>query len=209
LSERKETPTATAPADESAILDGLRRRDPVALERAMHLCGDFVARVAARLSDRPEDADDAVQETFLRLWASPPGRLSRAKLSTYLYRVVSNVVSETRRRQARRRESPAEAETLDLRPDDSDGARREAREREEAALALERLIRQLPERQRDCALLHYYEGKPLEEVAEILGCRLGSVKASLFKAREKLRALAEELESAERTPRERRLSRVS
>jgi RNA polymerase sigma-70 factor (ECF subfamily) len=172
------------------IVEGLRRRDPAALERAMRQHGDFVARVAAKLVDSPEDAEDVVQETFLRLWDRPPGRFMIAALSTYLYRVARNAASESRRRRSRlqRRETLVERDSLEMSPDPSSSLRGETEERERLLHALEARVRALPERQREVVLLRVYEGKSVEETAALMGCRAGTVKAALSKAKENLRS---------------------
>lgn len=54
-----------------------------------------------------------------------------------------------------------------------------------------RAVRSLPDRQRACVALYYYEDLPEAEIADLLGCSIGTVKSQLFKARAKLHALLE------------------
>ncbi len=125
----------------------------------------------AILGDAPE-AEDAVQDTFLRYLEKRPALRDEGHERAWLLTVTANLCKS--RLRARKRH-PA-VELLDVYPA-PDG---ESREVAEAVLSL-------PANQRAAVHLHYYEGYTTQEIAGILGQRPGTVRSWLFRAREALR----------------------
>ncbi len=125
----------------------------------------------AILGDAPE-AEDAVQDTFLRYLEKRPALRDEGHERAWLLTVTANLCKS--RLRARKRH-PA-VELLDVYPA-PDG---ESREVAEAVLSL-------PANQRSAVHLHYYEGYTTQEIAGILGQRPGTVRSWLFRAREALR----------------------
>lgn len=124
----------------------------------------------AILGDVPE-AEDAVQDTFLRYLEKAPEFPDQTHAKAWLLKVTANGCKSRLRAKKRR---PSE-ELLDIYP-----AREDSRELVEAVLAL-------PANQRSAVHLHYYEGYTTDEIAAILGQRPGTVRSHLFRAREALR----------------------
>jgi RNA polymerase sigma factor (sigma-70 family) len=124
--------------------------------------------------DRAE-AEDVAQEAMLRLWRMAPGwRAGEAKVSTWLYRVVTNLCTD-RRRGAARRAVPMGDDLPDA-EDGSPGA--EMRLVEAARLAaLDAALAGLPERQREAVVLRHVEGLTNPEIAEILGVGVEAVES--------------------------------
>lgn len=133
------------------------------------------------LRDRAE-AEDVVQETFLRLWKQAPGwREGEARLDTWLYRVAFNLCTD----RLRRRRETYVAEVPDL-PDPSNAPDRDIGERDrqrEIAVALDRL----PGRQREAIVLQYYEELSNVEAADIMGISVEALESLLSRARRNLR----------------------
>ncbi len=125
----------------------------------------------AILGDAPE-AEDAVQDTFLRYLEKRPALRDEGHERAWLLTVTANLCKS--RLRARKRH-PA-VELLDVYP----APNGESREVAEAVLSL-------PANQRSAVHLHYYEGYTTQEIAEILGQRPGTVRSWLFRAREALR----------------------
>lgn len=129
---------------------------------------------------RQEDAEDAVQTAFLKLYRSVSQFQFSAKFSTYLLRIMMNVCFDLiQKRRGQKEQVFAEIEVshaprLDLR------------------LQLEEAINTLPERMRACFVLFAVEEMKQEEIAEILHLRVGTVKAQIFHAKARLRALLAE-----------------
>jgi RNA polymerase sigma-70 factor (ECF subfamily) len=125
----------------------------------------------AILGDVPE-AEDAVQDTFLRFLEKRPAFRDQGHERAWLLKVTANGCKSRLRAQKRH---PTQ-ELLDIYPAQD----RDSRELLEAVLAL-------PPRQRAAVHLHYYEGYTTDEIARILGQRPGTVRSHLSRARAALR----------------------
>ena len=139
--------------------------------------------VVARMLGGAE-AEEVTQEVFLRAFRGLDGFRAEAQLSTWLYRIAVNAsLSERSRRtiERSRRAPVTDAEQLpapELEPQDP-----ALRARLESALAA------LPPGYRAVLVLHDIEGLEHEEIGRVLGCRVGTSKSQLHKARAKMRAL--------------------
>jgi RNA polymerase sigma-70 factor (ECF subfamily) len=158
-------------------------------ERMVREYQDRLYGFALRLTSRPEDAEEAVQDAFVRAYRAlktyPSGRIRSMALRAWLYQITLNVV----RNRFRRKRHPTEA--LDgaaaqnvADPAESPDARLEA-SLQRADLAS--LVGKLPARYRTPLVLRYVEGLKLEEVSEILGQPLGTTKSNVHRAINALR----------------------
>ncbi len=148
---------------------------------------DRVFRLAYSILKDRAAAEDAAQESFVRVWKALPGFDGRAALGTWIYAITRNTcLMELRRRRP----------TVSLDDPDSDEAGRAA-----AAIAtspaadperdnLLRLLETLPRNQQEAVRLFYLEERSYENVAEQLGMPLGTVKNLLHRARKRLMELA-------------------
>ncbi|HUE21184.1 MAG TPA: sigma-70 family RNA polymerase sigma factor [Bryobacteraceae bacterium] len=156
--------------------------DVAAFERIMSQCERRVLRVALRLLNNPQDAQDAAQEVFLRLYKHL-GRLDQTRgYEPWLYGVTVNVCRDIGR--ARRR-SVALADVPDpvsAQPDAYHHAER-AQQRE----FIRRGLSCLGEKERAALVLRDVEGLSTEEVAGILGTSENTVRSQISTARLKLR----------------------
>jgi RNA polymerase sigma-70 factor (ECF subfamily) len=146
--------------------------------------GKIFRLCCALLRDRAQ-AEDAAQESLLRVWKALGSYDGRASLSTWIYAITRNrcLTALTRRRAMESlSDSEVEAEAQCLASPEADGDGRGAELRE--------LVDLLPERLRRTVLLYYFEERSTSEVALMLGCPEGTVKTHLFRARA---ALAEQL----------------
>jgi len=148
----------------------------------------------SRMAPNPADAEDLTQETFVRAYTSIRSFQSRASLNTWLFRIATNLcVDQSRRAKSRisadslsrSREAGEEEEQIDA-PDARFDPQRialntELGERLDAALL------RLPEKLRCAALLYDIEGLSYEEIAQVVGAPLGTVKSRIFNARAQLR----------------------
>jgi len=141
---------------------------------------EAVYRVAKRMTHHHEDADDLVQETFLRAYASRSQFRSEASTSTWLYRIVTNLALNHLRRRARFRRVAAlfrvESKTVQP-PVDQDETKR----------AVQEALETLPLQQRAVVVLFDMEGLSAAQVSEILGVPEGTVRSRLHHARRHLR----------------------
>ncbi|MEU9476592.1 RNA polymerase subunit sigma-70 [Streptomyces sp. NPDC048191] len=153
-----------------------------------------------RMTGSYDDAEDLVQETFLRAWRARDGYAGRASARTWLYRIATNACLDFQRRTARRPqayealpgmdhgtgEPPARVTWLQPYPDDElpDGA---AESRETVELVLLVALQHLPARQRAALVLRDLLGLTAAETAQALDTSVASVNSALQRARPALR----------------------
>lgn len=129
---------------------------------------------------RQEDAEDAVQTAFLKLYRGVKQFQFSAKFSTYLLRIMMNVCFDLLQQRRGQKTQGVEAVEISHTP------------RLDLRLQLEEAINTLPERMRACFVLFAVEEMKQEEVAEILHLSVGTVKAQIFHAKARLRTLLAE-----------------
>ena len=147
-----------------------------------------VGRVYAlclRLTGNSGDAEERTQDVFVRLWDKLRTFRGESAFSSWLHRLVVNVVLNERRTTGRRERRVALAED----PDSVVGAQHAAPLHQSAGLSidLERAIAELPEGAREVFVLFDIEGYAHAEIAELVGIAEGTSKAQLFRARQLLR----------------------
>lgn len=143
--------------------------DPGALARQY---APAVYRLAYARTGSRADAEDVMQEVFLRLIQAKPAFSSQTHAKAWLLRVTSNCVSNLFRLPWRRREEPLEEESA-VSENPEEGSVTEA-------------VLSLPVRYRVPVHLYYYEGYSVAEIARIVGKSEGTVKSRLFRARKLL-----------------------
>lgn len=129
-----------------------------------------------------DDADDVLQNTFLKAWKNLPTFEGRSRLSTWLYRIAINEALDFLRRQKATTLASADADLSianQLMADDYfDGDRSQA--------LLQQAIAMLPDVQRTVFTLRYYDEMKYSEMSELLGTSEGSLKASYHVAVQKV-----------------------
>jgi len=139
--------------------------------------------LAYRVIGREEDARDVCQEAFLRAFRALPGFKGQAKFSSWLYRITLNLCRDwiRRHRRAPISQLPDGADPLEL------AAERGAVEsiedlvaRRELSAAVEEAMTVLPEEQRTTIILKEYHGMTFQEIADLQGCPLSTVKTRLY-----------------------------
>ena len=136
-----------------------------------------------RTIGREEDARDICQETFLRAFRALPKFRREAKFSSWLYRIALNLCRDWARRQRRTPvvQPPEDMDLMELaasaEPSESIEnlvARKDLFRRVEQAMAV------LPEEQRTAIILKEYQGLTFQEIADLMGCPLSTVKTRLY-----------------------------
>ncbi len=151
-----------------------------------------IYNLALRYLGSREDAMDASQEVFLRVFRFLPGFQEESGFSTWIYRIGVNVCKDMLHRRLKRAEQPLEVpdEEDEGRPVDVPDLRYDPErimEGVELRQALSDAILALPEQQREIIILRDIRGLSYEEIALALALEAGTVKSRLFRARESLR----------------------
>jgi RNA polymerase sigma-70 factor (ECF subfamily) len=162
-------------------------------------------RLAFRMTGNQHDAEDVVQESFLRAYRQLGKFDERASFGTWLYRIATNCsldVMRSRKRRAKQEAGPEgavsemEDPVLSLPSGDPTPERvamsGEVRERVAEAM------NELSASERTAFVLRHFEGMRMEDVSRVLGCQPGAAKHSVFRAVQKLRRALEPLVSGAR-----------
>ena len=131
-----------------------------------------------------EDANDLLQEIFIKVWAALPSFRRDAQLYTWLYRIATNeVLNHLRRQKVRAMISLESASGILARKIDEDPYfNGDTLQRE-----LHKAMLKLPEKQRIVFCLRYFDELKYEEISEITGTSIGALKASYHHAYNKIR----------------------
>ncbi|MFI4874555.1 MAG: RNA polymerase sigma factor [Blastopirellula sp. JB062] len=161
------------------------------VEQLTTLYFDRIHRAALLMCGNAWDADDLTQEVFLIVANAPTKFEGRSSHYTYLYGILLNLERRLRRKRrmrqekteqlARRQDGPTSAVAADV-PVVS----------EEWKRSLWSVAAELPDGQRQAIVLRFGEELPYQEIADILGCPLGTVKSRIFHGLGALRKLVAE-----------------
>ncbi|MHC4390309.1 MAG: RNA polymerase sigma factor [Planctomycetota bacterium] len=139
--------------------------------------------IARSIVGTRQDAEDVVQDAFLKAYRARDRFKPDAKPQTWLKRIVVNQAIDVRRRKKTRREAPDASDTLA-----SDGLSPEARaSSSERSRIVRQAINNLPEHQREVLWLRELSGLGYREIAERLGLARGTVESRVIRGREALR----------------------
>ncbi len=146
--------------------------------------------LAYRVIGREEDARDVCQDTFLRAYRALPGFKGQAKFSSWLYRIALNLCRDWIRRQRRTRtvQMPEGVDLIELA---SEQGPVESIEdlvgRRQMSQTVAEAMQQLPDEQRTAIILKEYHGLTFQEIADLQGCPLSTVKTRLYQGLSVLR----------------------
>ena len=164
-----------------------RLRDPATVREAF---GDVISRYSEplyrqirRMVQSHEDANDLLQNTFMKAWGSIEHFRGEARLSTWLYKIaVNETLSHLERERKRRGFSldDQEAALINSREADTDI------DGDALALKLRKAIATLPEKQRLVFNMRYYDDMRYDDISAVLGTSVGALKASYHLAVKKI-----------------------
>ena len=145
----------------------------------------FAYAVAFRFVGNEDDAEDIVQETFVRLWKNLHLYKQEIKLTTWLYRIIANLCLDfLKSRHGRQRKNKVDIDKVSFVHDHST-PEKEFQQRE-LMQAIHQGAEELTPKQRAVFILRDLEGLTTEEVSEALTMSAGNVKSNLFYARQKM-----------------------
>jgi RNA polymerase sigma-70 factor (ECF subfamily) len=173
-----------ARAAERALVEDCRDGRVAAFEELYRAHGGRMKSVAMGLLGNRSDAEDAVQEAFLKLYRSLPSFKGDSLLSTWLYRILVNTCRDIGRRRTRSPERPLPAVDPAAVPEPSTPAVDHP-----LRLTLERFLARLEPLPKAVFVLFEVEGFRHGEIAEILGIPEGTSRYALFAAKKELQGL--------------------
>lgn len=174
----------------------LKRGEPDAFDELVLTYQDRIYGLVYRyLGAGSNEADDLAQEVFIRAFTHIRQFRGDSGLGTWLYRITANVCLDFMRRLRRdcsrmlREESAAIGQhgLGDLVVADRRAGPEELAEQSELQARIQGAMQALSPRHRLVMLLHDMEGLTYEEISEVMGCNVGTVKSRLFYARQEMR----------------------
>jgi len=174
---------------DAATVSRARAGDPDAFRLLVERHSQPIFRLAYRMTGNEHDADDVVQETFLRAYRQLGRFEERANFGTWLHRIAVNCALDLLRSRGRIERhyggDPEEAEMTGAASSDpqQDRLLLSAELREQVSAAMERLSGN----ERAAFVLRHFEGMPVEEISKTLGIQVNAAKHTIFRAVRKLR----------------------
>ena len=180
---------------EALLIDNLREGDETALAPLVEKYKRMVHRLAMQITKNHEDANDVMQETFIKVYQSIHTFRQEAAFETWVYRIAVNEALNFVKRRERRRESSLETtdesefNTEILRKAEINNNPEIQAEKAELRHWVTKAVNSLSLKHRIVVILHELEGLTHAEIASILNCSEGTVRSRLHYARKQLRSL--------------------
>lgn len=130
-----------------------------------------------------DDADDLIQDTFVKVWKNLPGFRSDAQLYTWMYRIATNECITFLNKKKQKNNIPLDEVSYELADTLADSSYFNG---DQAQMKLQQAILTLPEKQRLVFNMKYYDEMKYEEMSEVLGTSVGALKASFHLAVKKI-----------------------
>lgn len=175
--------------DESALIERCKQGDLSAFDDLVRRYERQVYNFAYRMTGNYDDANDIASEAFIKVFNSIHSFRGDANFSTWLFRIVTNLYLDERKKSKAHINVPLdeyielEENSVARQIEDPSPGPLEQVEADERRLAIERAINSLPDYQRIMILLYHTQGQSYEEIAEIVGLPIGTVKSRLNRAR--------------------------
>ena len=176
--------------EERLLVKRAARGDTQAFEKIVTSYEKTVYNLSLKMLGSRQDAEDASQETFIKVWSALEGFKGNSRLSVWIYRICSNVCIDMLRR---RRE---EAESLTVETEEGQEQVREIPDERyspetvydgrEKQARLRQALDSLSEHYRQSVLMRDVWGMSYEEIASELGVELATVKTRIFRGRRRL-----------------------
>jgi RNA polymerase sigma-70 factor, ECF subfamily len=150
----------------------------------------YVYSIAMTITRDPTDAADLTQDALIRFIRAIGSYRGETKLSTWLYRLVVNLgIDRMRRRGAPPIRLDDEGVDVDVASDDPIDDVAAVAERAEQAQIVRAAVSKLPDAQRLALTLHYFEDQRYEDIAEVMGVPINTVKSHIRRGKERLAVL--------------------
>jgi RNA polymerase sigma-70 factor, ECF subfamily len=172
---------------EALLIERSRRGDPRAFQTLVEAHQDRAYALALRIVRTAQDAEEVAQDAFVKAWRSIGEFRGDAAFGTWLHRIVVRRALDRAETLRARRAREVEPEAEDAERPGPPAPHEAGRAISPVARRLARLLDALPPVQRAALSLHYYEDRPVSEIAVLLEMPEGTVKTHMSRARAVLR----------------------
>ena len=174
--------------DDSAAVAQARAGDSEAFRLLVERHSRALFRLAYRMTGNEHDAEDVVQEAFLKAYRSLDRFEERSQVSSWLYRIASNCAFDVLRRR-QRRDSPVDSLDVEdaAEPEGTLPGPDRLAEGSDVRRGLEQALERMSARERAAFVLRHFEGRSVREIEEALGLDTTAVKQSVCRAVRKAR----------------------
>ena len=171
------------------LVDRARAGDTDAFRELVDRHSQTMFKTAFRLTGNEADADDLVQEAFLRAYRKLDRFDGRSQFSTWLYRITVNCGMDLMRKKSRRQARAAMDDGVVLDSVAADDPRPDRLALSgEVRRAVQGVLEKLSPMERSAFVLRHFEGRSITEIGGLLGARSSATKHAIFRAVKKLRA---------------------
>lgn len=175
--------------DEQELITNIKNGDNTAFKQLFDQYRHFVYNICYRMSGNREEAEDATQDVFVKIFHSIERFRGEAKLSSWIYRIAVNTCLKRERQK-----KLANWVSLDILfqnkkefyPIDHEDAPEQQMEHIQREQIVQGAIRQLPARQKAALILHRYQDLSYEEIAQVMEISLSAVESLLHRSKENL-----------------------
>ena len=186
----------------SGAVERARLGDSDAFRLLVERHGRAIFRLAYRITGNEEDAEDVVQETFLKAYREIDRYESRCSFSTWLYRIASNcsldLIRKRKIREQKRERGPDPSRDILLSVPAANPGPDRALFSSQISESVRAALEELSSQERAAFVLRHFEGLSIEEIGQALGTGASATKHSIFRAVQKLRRSLEPLVSPPR-----------
>ncbi len=180
------------------LMERVKSGDAQAFDALLQRHGKAIFNFIYRFVGNRQEAEDLTQDTFVRVLQSAPSFNSHQRFTTWAYQIATNLCIDAHRKaQYRHVVSLDEClgeddQTLGDTVPDPQANTEEMVQKLSLRRDIRRAIRALPTEQRIVVMLNQYQGMTYREIAEVLGCPLGTIKSRMHHALKALRAALKE-----------------
>jgi RNA polymerase sigma-70 factor (ECF subfamily) len=194
-------------SDEALVLNFRQTKDPAHFKALVHRYENRIFSAVYRILGNAEEAEEVVQDTFLKLHQHLEKFKSSSSFASWIFRIAHNSCMDRMRIKHRRRkifqfwsfdpqsandkEAGDEIGQVIAQAADPGMSPSEVLDASEQEIMIEKSLKALPDTQRVVVILHDIEGFSYQEIAEIIGSNIGTVRSRLHYGRLKLRELLE------------------
>lgn len=183
--------------NEDFLIKKAKKGDSAAFSALMEQHFAMIYNLALRMSGNPDDASDLTQEVMIKLFKNIGAFEGKSKFSTWVYRVAANTCLDELRKIKRKKTVSLDAEyetedgSIGYEAEDTAPTPDVSAERAELKTIVAKAVSRLGEEYRTAVILRDINGLSYTEIAEVIGCSVGTVKSRISRGRANLKDILE------------------